>query len=60
MEGFSSTAPGQIVLKLADRGEYTASESPVYRILETEGMFEHRGPDKAKGRVKKPTNNTAK
>ena len=32
---FASSPPGQIVPTLADRGEYLASESTVYRILKT-------------------------
>ena len=59
-EEFRSTAPSQIVPKLADRGEYIASESTFYRILKAENMLEHRGRDKPKGSVKKPTSHNAK
>lgn len=46
---FASSAPSQIVPALADRGEYLASESTVYRILKDEKQQHHRG------RAKKPS-----
>ena len=46
---FASSSPGQIVPTLADRGEYLASESTVYRILKAEKQQFHRG------RAKKPS-----
>lgn len=46
---FASSAPSQIVPTLADRGEYLASESTVYRILKEEKQQHHRG------RAKKPS-----
>ena len=46
---FASSPPGQIVPTLADRGEYLASESTVYRILKDEKQQHHRG------RAKKPS-----
>ncbi|WP_429499430.1 IS3 family transposase [Robbsia andropogonis] len=45
---FASSAPSQIVPALADRGEYLASESTVYRVLKSEKQQHHRG------RAKKP------
>lgn len=45
---FASSPPSQIVPTLADRGEYLASESTVYRILRAEKQQHHRG------RAKKP------
>lgn len=56
---FASSPPSQIVPELADRGEYLGSESSFYRILKGAGLLEHRGRDKPKGRVKKPTGYTA-
>ena len=46
---FASSPPGQIVPTLADRGEYLASESTVYRILKDEHQQHPRG------RAKKPS-----
>src|SRR5690606_14278543 len=41
-------SPRQIVPRLADQGEYLASESTMYRILEEAGQKTHRGPVKAR------------
>ena len=38
-----NTSPHQIVPRLADRGEYLASESSFYRVLKTEQLLAHRG-----------------
>ena len=46
---FASCPPSQIVPTLADRGEYIASESSIYRILKAEQQQQHRG------RAKKPS-----
>jgi hypothetical protein len=46
---FASSPPSQIVPTLADRGQYLASESTVYRILKDEKQQHHRG------RAKKPS-----
>jgi putative transposase len=40
---FQSLPPSQIVPKLADRGEYIASESSFYRILREADQQHHRG-----------------
>lgn len=40
---FASLPPSQIVPRLADRGEYLASESSFYRILRAAGEQQHRG-----------------
>ena len=40
---FSSLPPSQIVPKLADQGQYLASESSFYRILRADGQQHHRG-----------------
>lgn len=39
---YANLPPGQIVPKLADQGEYVASESSFYRILKAEKMLTHR------------------
>lgn len=39
---FRDLSPKQIVPQLADRGQYVASESTMYRILRAEGQLEHR------------------
>ncbi len=44
---FASLPPGQIVPRLADRGEYVASESSFYRILRAVGEQRHRGRARA-------------
>lgn len=46
---FCSSPPSQIVPTLADRGQYLASESTIYRILKDERQQHHRG------RAKKPS-----
>ena len=40
---FAHLPPSQIVPKLADRGEYIASESSFYRILKAKNQLAHRG-----------------
>ena len=40
---FCNVSPHQIVPRLADRGEYLASESSFYRVLKTEQLLAHRG-----------------
>ena len=40
---FASLPPSQIVPTLADRGDYLASESTIYRILKANKMQHHRG-----------------
>ena len=46
---FASSSPSQIVPTLADRGQYLASESSMYRILREQAQQQHRG------RAKKPS-----
>ena len=43
---FRSCSPKQIVPRLADRGEYVASEASMYRILRDEGQLTHRAASK--------------
>lgn len=45
-EEFRDCSPKQIVPKLADRGEYIASESTFYRVLREEKMLTHRETSK--------------
>jgi len=40
-------SPKQIVPRLADAGEYVASEATFYRILAAEGQLQHREPARA-------------
>ncbi len=40
-------SPKQIVPRLADRGEYVASESTFYRVLRAQGQLTHRGRARA-------------
>lgn len=40
---FRDHSPSQIVPRLADRGEYVASESTFYRVLRDQSMQHHRG-----------------
>ncbi len=50
---FGHLSPSQIVPRLADRGEYVASESTFYRVLKAENQLTHRGAEKpAKPRCK--------
>jgi putative transposase len=50
---FGHLSPSQIVPRLADRGEYVASESTFYRVLKAANQLKHRGADKpAKPRSK--------
>lgn len=44
---YRDRSPKQIVPSLADRGEYLASESTMYRILREEGQLTHRAPSRA-------------
>jgi len=46
---FASSPASQIVPTLADRGQYLASESTVYRLLREQGQQHHRG------RARKPS-----
>ena len=51
-EGFKDLAPTQIVPRLADQGEYVASEATFYRILKEEKLLAHRSDSKPKERHK--------
>ena len=50
---FGHLSPSQIVPRLADRGEYLASESTFYRVLKAENQLMHRRAERfAHPRVK--------
>lgn len=49
---FRDLSPKQIVPRLADRGEYIASESTIYRILREEGLLTHRERSRPRGASK--------
>lgn len=46
-EEYGHLPPSQIVPRLADRGEYLASESTMYRLLRSVGQLVHRGRQRA-------------
>ena len=56
---FRDLSPKQIVPKLADRGEYVASESTFYRTLRAAGQLSHRGRAAAPTQSKRPTERVA-
>lgn len=41
-EEFKDLPPSQIVTRLADKGQYVASESTMYRLLRQTGQLAHR------------------
>jgi putative transposase len=51
---FGDLPPSQIVPRLADRGEYLASESTFYRVLRAENQLLHRRADRAAHKRNKP------
>ena len=53
-EEFGHLAPSQIVPRLADRGQYIASESTFYRVLRAERQLQHRGAERPKQPRSKP------
>jgi transposase InsO family protein len=56
---FASLPPGQIVPRLADAGEYIASESSFYRILRAAGEQHHRGRSRAPRKMGPPPRHRA-
>ena len=56
---YASVPPSQIVPRLADKGQYLASESTFYRVLNEAGQLNHRGRSKAAKRNKPPTTHIA-
>lgn len=51
---FGHLPPSQIVPRLADRGEYIASESTFYRVLRTNHQLAHRRADRTAQKRSKP------
>ena len=51
---FRDVGPNQIVPTLADRGEYIASESTMYRILRAEQLLAHREPSRPASKRHRP------
>jgi len=51
---FGHLPPSQIVPRLADRGEYIASESTIYRALREANQLWHRGAERPAQRRHKP------
>jgi len=58
-EEFVDLPPGQIVPRLADRGEFIGSESSFYRVLDEHEEQHHRGSSKAPQPRRKPTSHCA-
>ena len=56
---YSSLPPSQIVPRLADEGQYLASESTFYRLLQEAGQQNHRGRSKEAKPRKSPTTHIA-
>ncbi len=56
---FADLPPGQIVPRLADQGQYLASESTFYRILRAAGQQHHRGRAKAPRAARAPASHCA-
>lgn len=56
---YASLPPSQIVPKLADKGDYIASESSFYRILQEADQLHHRGRSQAARHHKPPTTHSA-
>ena len=56
---YASAPPSQIVPRLADEGQYIASESSFYRVLSEAGQLNHRGRDKERKPTKPPTTHIA-
>ena len=51
---FGSLPPSQIVPRLADRGQYLASESTFYRVLRAAHQLQHRGAERPAQRRHQP------
>lgn len=56
---YASLPPSQIVPRLADKGQYIASESSFYRVLNEAGQLNHRGRSKERKPGKIPTTHRA-
>ena len=53
-EAFKDLPPSQIVPRLADTGQYVASESTMYRLLHEAGQMTHRRLERVPRKVSKP------
>ncbi len=53
-EEFGHLPPSQIVPRLADNGQYLASESTFYRVLKAENQLKHRGAERPAQQRSKP------
>jgi len=53
-EEYGHLPPSQIVPRLADKGQYAASESTIYRLLRQAGQLAHRGRQRPGHPVQKP------
>jgi len=51
---FGHLSPSQIVPRLADQGEYVASESTFYSVLKAENQLRHRGAERPSKPRSKP------
>ena len=51
---FAHLTPSQIVPRLADQGQYLASESSFYRVLKAENQLQHRSPERPRQKRSKP------
>ena len=51
---FAHLTPSQIVPRLADQGQYIASESSFYRVLKAENQLQHRSPERPRQKRSKP------
>lgn len=51
---FANLAPSQIVPRLADQGQYIASESSFYRVLKAASQLQHRSPERPRQKRNKP------
>ena len=51
---FGHLPPSQIVPRLADRGQYIASESTMYRVLKAENQLKHRSAERPAQKRHKP------
>ncbi len=56
---YADLSPSKIVPKLADEGQYIASESSFYRVLKAEKQLSHRQRSKPVRQIKKPRALTA-
>jgi len=51
---FKDLPPSQIVPRLADQGQYVASESTMYRLLHNAGQMKHRRLERMPRKINKP------